>query len=283
MIDRRTFVKACGTSLLAAPAALSALSKPAQPALGVQLYSFREQLKQDAASTLAKVKAMGFTEIEAAGYKWNSAAEFRSLLDKAGLRCVSFFTDYNRMRDDLVGVVKDARTLGSRYVIIGWIPHEKQFSLAECDRAIAHFNDWGGKLSAEGLRFAYHIHGYEFAPQGQGTLFDKLMQETKPENVSIEEDVFWVAHPGHDPVALLKKYAKRIELVHLKDMRKGVKGDLTGKADDETNVTLGTGQIDIAGVVRAARQGAVKYLFIEDESSRSMEQVPLSLKYVQNV
>lgn len=258
-------------------------SATVKPTLGVQLYTFRQQMKDDVRATLAKVKGMGFTDVEAAGYQWSSAAEFRQMLDEAKLNCVSFFTDYNKIGKDLDSVVKDAKTLGAKYVIIGWIPHQKTFTLAECNQAIADFNAWGARLSAQGLRLAYHIHGYEFQPEGKGTLFDKLMAETKPENLAIEMDVFWVVHPGQDPVALLKKYGRRIELLHLKDMQKGLKGDLTGHADVETNVTIGTGQIDFPAIVKAAKQVGVKYFFIEDESSRVMEQVPRSAAYLKTL
>ena len=81
----------------------------------------------------------------------------------------------------------------------------------------------------------------------------------------------------------MKKYGKRIHLMHMKDMQKGVKGDLTGHADVETNVTIGTGSIDYATIVREARKIGVKYLIIEDESSRSMTQVPASLKYLTSI
>ncbi|HXG67085.1 MAG TPA: sugar phosphate isomerase/epimerase [Blastocatellia bacterium] len=261
----------------------AAHSRAAGPVIGVQLYSFRNQMKQDVKGTLAKVKAMGFTEVEAAGYNWKSAKEFRAMLDEAGLRCVSFFADYEKLRDDLESVVRDAKDLGAQYVIVGWIPHEQTFTLEDCNRAIAHFNEWGEKLAAQGLRFAYHIHGFEFQPYEKGTLFDKLMAETKPEYVAIEMDVFWVAHPGQDPVKLLNRYGKRVELLHLKDMQKGLKGDLSGHADVESNVTLGTGQIDFPGIMRTARKVGVKYAFIEDESSRVMEQVPQSLKYIKTL
>lgn len=258
-------------------------SRPVEPILGVQLYSFRNQMKQDVKGALAQVRSMGFTDVEAAGYKWKSAEEFRALLDEAGLRCISFFADYEKLRDDLESVVKDAQALGAKYAIVGGIPHKKEFTLEDCNRAIAHFNEWGNKLAARGLRFAYHIHGFEFYPHEKGTLFDKLVAETRPESVAIEMDVFWVAYPGQDPVKLLNKYGRRVELMHLKDLRKGVKGDLSGHADEELNVTIGTGQIDFRAIVRTARKIGVKYLFIEDESSRVMEQVPQSLRYLKGL
>lgn len=261
----------------------SAKSRMASPVIGVQLYSFRNVMKQDVKGTLAKVKAMGFTEVEAAGYDWASAKEFRQMLDEAGLRCISFFADYARLNGEFESVVRDAKALDAKYVILGWIPHKEEFTLEDCNRAIKDFNQWGEKLSAQGLRFAYHVHGYEFRPHESGTLFDKLMAETNPANVAIEMDVFWVVHPGQDPVKLLSKHGKRIDLMHLKDMQKGVKGDLSGHADVETNVTIGTGQIDFPPIVQAARKAGVKYLFIEDESSRSIEQVPQSLKYIKGL
>ena len=253
---------------------------PTHPVIGVQLYSVRNEMKADLEGTLEKVKAMGFTYIETGAQNGKSAAEFKALLDKNNFQVVSFFADYNKLKTDFASVVADAKTMNAKYVIVAWIPHQKEFTLADCELAIKDFNEAGEKLAKEGLRFAYHIHGYEFVPHGKGTLMDKLMAETKPQFVNIQMDVFWVAHPGQDPVAFLKKYGKRIHLMHMKDMQKGVKGDLTGHADVETNVTIGTGSIDYASIVREARKIGVKYLIIEDESSRSMTQVPASMKYL---
>ena len=76
-------------------------------------------------------------------------------------------------------------------------------------------------MAKHGIKFFYHTHGYEFLPHGDGTLFDLLMAETKPEYVRIEMDVFWIVHPGQDPVKFLEKYGKRIDLMHVKDMKRG--------------------------------------------------------------
>jgi sugar phosphate isomerase/epimerase len=95
-----------------------------------------------------------------------------------------------------------------------------------------------------------------------------------------EMDVFWVKHPGQDPVALLKKYPKRFPLMHLKDRKTGTEGNQKGEADVESNVVLGSGDVGIAAIMKAAKKAGVKHYFIEDESSRSVEQVPLSLAYL---
>ena len=139
-------------------------------------------------------------------------------------------------------------------------------------------------MAKSGIKFFYHVHGYEFQPHGDGTLFDLLMAETDPKTVSYEMDILWVVYPGQDPVKLFAKYGKRWELVHLKDLRKGVQtGELTGHTDVKNDVALGTGQIDMPAVLRAAQQASVKYYFIEDESPSVHEQLPESLSYLKQV
>ena len=90
--------------------------------------------------------------------------------------------------------------------------------------------------------------------------------------------------PGQDPAKLLKKYSHRFELMHLKDMRKGLQtGSLAGGTDVKNDVAIGTGQIDMVSVLRAAKKAGIKYYFIEDESPSSEEQIPVSLRYLEQV
>ena len=56
------------------------------------------------------------------------------------------------------------------------------------------------RMAKEGIKFTYHAHGYEFMPFGDGTMFDLLVKETKPEFANLQMDVFWIVHPGQDPV-----------------------------------------------------------------------------------
>ena len=142
----------------------------------------------------------------------------------------------------------------------------------------------GEALAKHGLKFFYHIHGYEFQPHGSGTLFDILMAETKPQFVHYEMDVFWIVFPGQDPVKLLEKYGNRFELMHVKDMKKGTQtGSLTGGTDVSNDVTVGTGMMDWPAILRAAKKAGVKWYFIEDESPSSVAQIPQSLQYLDQV
>jgi sugar phosphate isomerase/epimerase len=96
-------------------------------------------------------------------------------------------------------------------------------------------------------------------------------------------DIFWMQFGGGNPVELMKKYGKRWKLIHLKDLRKGAKKDLTGLTSPDNDVVLGTGEIDIPGVLREANKIGIKHFFIEDESNRVSEQVPQSIQYLKSL
>ena len=113
---------------------------------------------------------------------------------------------YDRLRDDIDGVIREAKELGLIYVGCAWIGHKAPFDEKQCREAAAVFNRAGKALAEQGMKFYYHNHGYEFYPYGQGTLFDLLMAETDPQYVYFQMDVLWTVFPGQDPAKLLEKY-----------------------------------------------------------------------------
>ena len=174
--------------------------------------------------------------------------------------------------------------LGLQYAGTAWIDHKDPFDEKQCREAIDVFNKAGGTLAKEGVKFFYHTHGYEFQPYEGGTLFDLLVAETKPEYVSFEMDVFWIVHAGQDPVALLRKYGDRFKLTHLKGMRDGTPVGLsTGHSEVTNDVPVGTGMIDFPPIFRATEKAGVQFHFIEDESPTSEEQIPQTLRYLEQV
>ena len=252
--------------------------------LGLQLYSLRDQFAKDVPAALAQVRDFGFKNVELAGTYSLAPAEFKKMLADHGFKPIAGHFPYERFRDDVEGVARDAKALGIQYAGIAWIPHEGVFSEKACREAIAVFNRAGEALAKHGLKFFYHQHGYEFQPYGQGTLLDLMMAETRAQYVSFEMDIFWVVFPGQDPLKLFQKYGKRWELVHLKDMKKGVKtGDRSGHSDVRNDVALGAGQMDMPAILRAAKAAGAKWYFIEDESPSVLEQVPQSLRYLEQV
>jgi sugar phosphate isomerase/epimerase len=268
---------------LPAPAADSGVGRSFKGPVGLQLYSLRADFAKDVPGTLARVRDFGIKNVELAGTYNLPPEQFKKMLQSNGLKPISCHFPYERYRDDLEGVVRDAKALGLQYAGCAWIAHNGDFDEKTCREAIRVFNRAGEALAKERIKFFYHTHGYEFQPYRQGTLFDLFMQETNPKFVRLQMDIFWIVHPGQDPVKLLERYGSRFELMHLKDMKSGLKGDLTGHADVANDVALGTGQMDLPAILRAARRAKVKWYFIEDESPTAAAQIPQSLHYLEQV
>ena len=252
--------------------------------IGLQLYSLRAQFSNNVPATLDLVRSFGLQYVELAGTYSLAPEKFKELLQARGLKAISGHFPFERYRDDIEGIARDATALALQYVGCAWIPHQDPFDEQSCRAAAAVFNRAGEALAKQGLKFFYHTHGYEFQPHGNGTLFDLLMAETKPESVRYEMDVFWIIHPGQDPVKLLGKYGQRFELMHVKDMKKGTPtGLFTGHSDVTNDVALGTGIMDWPAILQAARNAGVKWYFIEDESPSSVQQIPQSLRFLERV
>ena len=272
-------------SLLLVCAALTCATttKDFKRRVGLQLYSLRDQFKKDVGCTLDQVRAFGVTDVELAGTYGVAPEKFKAELDARKLKAVSAHFSYEQCRDHIDDVVREAKLFGLEYAGCAWIPHADPFDEKTTREAAAVFNRAGERLAKDGIKFFYHTHGYEFLPYRDGTLFDLLMAETKPEYVHIEMDVYWIVHPGQDPVKFLEKYGKRVELMHVKDMRRGTPGGFTGQSDVTNNVVLGEGMIDWPAVFRAAKKAGVKWYFIEDESPSAVVQIPQSLRYLEKL
>ncbi len=263
---------------------LSFTQSTAQPEIGVQLYSFRNQIPKDVAGMLKKIREMGIKELEGGGTYGLPFTDYKKILDDNGFKMISIGADFNKLQTDLPAIINEAKSFGATYVTCFWIPHNgDEFTLDNVKKAVEVFNAAGKTLKENGLSLCYHPHGYEFRPHENGTLFDYLINNMDARYANFEMDVFWIKHPGQDPVALLKKYPNRFLLMHLKDRKPGTEGNQFGRADVETNVVLGTGDVGIAEIMKVAKKAGVKHFFIEDESSLSMEQVPQSLAYLKKL
>lgn len=274
--------------ILAGCKSTAAVGKVGEPVfvapIGVQAYSFRNYFPKDIPGTLDRIQAMGITEIEGGSGRL-PAEEYKKLCDARGISIPSTGASFKELDEDPQAVAETAKKLGSKFVMCAWVPHAERgnFTIEDAKKAVAVFNKAGKVLRENGLTFCYHPHGYEFQPYGKGTLLDYIFENTNPKDVFFELDVFWAQFGGGDPVALLQKYGKRWRLMHLKDMDPSTKKDLTGGTNVENNVPLGTGEIDMAGLLKEGRRIGIAHYFIEDESSRVVDQIPKSIAYLRSL
>jgi sugar phosphate isomerase/epimerase len=247
--------------------------------IALQLYSLRNEMKEDPVKYHKMIADWGISALEGGGTYGMSDVEYAKLLADNNLRVVGISADYNQLTKTLQPIIDEAKKYGAKYATCYWIPHtEGAISMDEIKVATALFNSVGEQLQKEGITFTYHPHGYEFAKEGKGVVMDYMLKNA--EHFAFNMDVFWVAMGGGDPLKIMKKYKGKFPQLHLKDRKIGTPGSPDGRGDVETNVVLGTGDIDIDGLIKQAKKQGTKYLVIEDESSRSVEQIPQSVAFI---
>lgn len=251
--------------------------------LGIQTFSFRKSFPNSVEKTLDTIKMMGFTEVEGGSNRVSPEA-FRKMCEERGMTIPSTGAGFEELQRAPDSVAMRAKKLGSKFVMCAWVPHQKgAFNLDDAKKAVEVFNSAGKVLKENGITLCYHAHGYEFQPYKNGTLLDYIFENTNPEYVSFEMDIMWVHFGGGDPVKLLEKYGNRWKLMHLKDLRKGTPKDLTGLTDEDNDVPLGTGELNIPAILKAAKKAGIQHYFIEDESSSVHQQVPKSIAYLKSL
>jgi len=280
----KKYISAYALLLLIPSALLSQkFSRLMGPRPGIVSYTFRNEFSKDVPGTLDYIQSLGIDNIEFSNLFGQNAHDLKVMIDRRGIRCTSYGVSWDDLMNKRSQVVENAKILGAKYVRVAWMPHDKPWDLEFTRQTAAAFNEIGRDLKAQGLVFCYHNHGYEFQAHGKGTLFDVLVQETNPEYVGYEIDILWVHFPGQDPARLIKKYPRRFKLMHLKDLKTGVQGDLSGKTSTDHDVILGTGQIDLKKVLKASKKSSIEHFYIEDENVKAWDQVPQSLKYLKEM
>ena len=281
MTTRRSFLGAVAGGTAAAAAFRGiAHAGGEKPPLGLQLYSLRAALAKDVPGTLKQVKAWGFDEVETFGM---FGAEIAPQLRAAGLKARAMHIGFDRLDKDMAGVLRDADAIGATTILNPSLPH-KAFPATreEVLTAAGAFAKWSKACRAAGKRFGYHLHGQEFGLAPEGTLFDLLAKESGPD-VGFEFDVYWIAYGGGDPVALMKKHAGRVWFTHLKDMPRGLAPGAPEARQEASKVVLGTGGLDIKGIVAAGEAAGVEMHIIEDESADPIGQIPKSVAYYRSL
>lgn len=261
MRTRRKFLTstatiALGTTLLPSYSLFSSKQK----GLGVQLYTFRDDMLQDATATLKQIAALGIKKIETAGSKKGyyyglQPKEMQRICNDLGMQLVS---GHIRLDDKWQQTLEQALASGQEYLICSSMPSRGQ--TVDNYKSVAEaFNKAGEDCKKAGIKFGYHNHDYEFESENGQVLFDVLLDHTEAELVHMELDLGWVIVGGKDPLDYFTRYPGRFPLWHLKDM------DMKEKQSTE----FGKGGLDISAMMANIEASGVKHIFIEQEEYAS--------------
>ncbi len=254
------------------PAASAAAGSRTLPHIGVQLYTLRRLMQQDFDGVLRQVAEIGYDQVEFAGYYDRTPDAVKALLDEVGLTAPAVHVGLPALRQNLAGVLDAAEVIGHRYVVCPWLAEEDR--TPEGYRTLAaDLNRFGEACAARGLRMAYHNHDFEFEPIDGKPAFDRLLEQTDPELVDIELDLFWTVKAGQDPLVYFERYPGRFTLCHVKDMA-GINGE-------QRMVAVGQGEIDFARIFAASEQAGLAYYFVEhDNPDDPLESIRTSYQYL---
>ncbi|MBD8488030.1 sugar phosphate isomerase/epimerase [Echinicola sp. CAU 1574] len=227
---------------------------------GVQLYSVKEDMAADAKETIKKIAGYGYNQIEGfdggKGIFWGMKnTEFKTFTEDLGL---DFVASHANVFDNTEKLAAEAGEIGMKYLICPWIGPQE--SMEEWKKIADRFNEVGQICKNNVVRFAYHNHGYTFEELEGQMPQDFLLENTDPELVDYELDIYWAVTAGADPEAYFEKYKNRFRLCHVKDREKGAP---SGKAD--ASIVLGEGSIDYSKVLRTAKDNGMDYFIVEQE------------------
>jgi len=262
-------------------------NEPKQPEkkdIALQLYSLRDDINKDYAGTIKKAGEIGYTAVEAASYgdgKFYGKApeEFKADIEAAGMKVLSSHTGKSLSDEALAKkdftenmqwwdeAIKAHKTAGMQYIVTPSMPTPK--TLADLQTYCEYYNEIGKKCKEAGMKFGYHNHDFELKNKIEDkVMYDYMIENTNPEYVFFQMDVYWIVRGGQSPVDYFNKYKNRFELLHIKDHKE-----------------LGqSGMVGFDAIFNNTDAAGTKHLVVEVEQYNftPAESVQKSLEYLLN-
>lgn len=294
-LDRRTFL-----GMTAAAAGSAAVRVAARPEgegtavqrrrierIGMQLYTVRADMAKDFEGTLATVAALGYKEVEFAGYFDRTPQAVRAVLDRNGLTSPSTHIDLATITNQLPKVIESSQAIGHKYIVMPWLDEAARKDPAIYARVADTLNKAGEAAKKAGITMAYHNHHFEFVPGADGVMpLDRLLGACDKALVTFELDLAWITAAGQDPLAYFQKYPGRFQMVHVKGLRKRPAGGASTPIDqvlpDIGDVGSGGDVIDWARIFAQSQQAGIQHYFVEhDQPPSAFVSLKKSYDYVQ--
>ncbi len=245
--------------------------------VGLQLYTLRNETKDDFLGTLRQVAEMGYTAVEFAGYGDIPAVAMKKALDELGLKTVSSHVGYHLLKDELHQQIEYSLTIGAQYIVCPWLDGNLLKDETEFSNLMETFRAIGEECKRSGLAFAYHNHAFEFDKVDGQYILDKMYDSVDAGLMKAELDLYWVQKKaGEQPKEYLLKYKGRCPLIHVKDM-----------ADDEEKsfAEVGHGIINYPAIFDIAEEAGVQYYIVEQDACKRppLESVQMSINYLKSI
>jgi sugar phosphate isomerase/epimerase len=283
MIDRRAFLGTLGAATVAA----ARITAESVQRVGVQLYTVRTELEKDFEGTIGRVAAIGFKEVEFAGYYKRTPQQIRDVLSRNGLTAPAAHVEYPSLGEKWPSVLEAARTMGHQFLVNPWIDESIRKQPDSWKRIAETFNKAGEISRQAGIQFAYHNHHFEFASAGGQLPYEVLLENCDPSLVKMEMDLCWIVAAGRDPLEYFKRYPGRFPLVHVKGLSKapaaGANAPIDSVLPDIRDVGSGD-MVDWKRIFARSGQAGIRHYFVEHDVPKApFESLKASYDYVRTL
>lgn len=260
-----------------------------QVKIGAQGYTLKEQFSElGPYETLKKIHELGYHAVEISQVEMTpeNVAEIKRASDEFGIEIASLSAGLKPMMEGqesltthLDKIIEDCKTLNADIVRIGMLPFEAMASLDKVVEFCHEANAVAEKMKEHGIKLYYHNHHVEFVKYDGRYLLDIIREEAPL--LGFELDVHWVQRGGRNPVEVLKEYAGKVDLVHLKDYRvvpvpqeavdellKGNSGDFMHAFTNNIEFAeLGQGTLDLKAIIEQSIESGARYLLVEQDDT----------------
>ena len=288
-MKRRHFLQGTLASTLTMPAFALEADNPYRKNIGIQLYTLRNQIKEDVAGAIAAVAKAGYKQVECYGFP-NAAEMIAAAKDNGMAVNSSHFAWESVTQPDKEGVpafasiLEQAKEVGISHLVVPYVHAHNREDLDGYRTLAERLNKAAVEAKSAGIQLAYHNHAFEFEPkEGVKSGFDIFVEEFVPE-MKFEVDVFWVVVGGKDPVELINSLKGRVSQLHLKDLEKGTELPNFGKLPKEAFRELGNGMIPMEPIIEAAAGVGVDHCHVEqDQSPDPIGSIGTRMKYLKSL
>lgn len=239
---------------------------------GLQLYTLRDcmQDKQSMEKAMSVVKNLGYSQVQVYG-DLDLSLEMGMAAKKTGLDVLGSTGSFDEFISNSEKTIEIHKLLGAEEIGIGGYFYK---NVAEVEHFIEKANNFADYTYKNGFKFSYHNHSHEFIRYENGkTAFEMLTEGLNPESISFVLDTYWVQHGGGDVRYWIEKLKNRINILHLKDMKRG--------AEQAEFAEIGMGNLYWDGIIKTAEECGVKHFVVEQDICKEpFESIKISSEYL---
>ena len=265
--SRRDFCKIAATQAAVAGMLSTGLlelqANPLGLPIGCQTWPVRNMIATDFPGTIKQLAAAGFQSIELCspvGYSDNGFAglakykgsELKSILNDAGVTCISSHFGIEELRQNQEDRIAWAKDVGLTQMLVPSLGGPKNPTMDDVKRAADEYNKMGERAAKAGIQQGLHNEEFELSSVDGKRTYDLLFYLLDPKLVRFQFQVSTISQ-GFDAAEYFTTYTGRFISMHVQGWA----------AETRKIAPVGQDSRDWKKIFAAAKAGGIKNYFVE--------------------